>query len=348
MIVSCFVFIRQIAAPLFSYLKTGIALLLLLPTVSYSSSIDVYATYQNLAGRLIPLELGKKVEKELFHHGFTTAKTTLIAPSISVTPRVVFDQNTNGGNSKKPLVLGNMKFLGQPDLEKRSGLVAGAETSMKFRHATGWGKYVDFNASISEAVDVSKLNRIRTNNFKFCSINHIHNWTYLDACYGEASTEKELSSSTNIYKNYKLSKLFQFQTDTYGKIGLGHEFRNNGTFDQRVHIIELETLNAKRRLSLIFKHGDKPRVTNQHALKHSFTISSNFKLMQRSGNVAFTTSQYGGSKLLGFDRNDKSHTLIFSTKISKHMNLQFGYHQNISSIDYYSDEYPILNLNFIN
>ena len=347
MTISLLGFVRPIAAPLL-FSSIAIALLFLSPSISYSASIDVYAKYKSVAGRLIPLELGKRVGTELSNHGFTTASTTLISPSISVTPLVKFDQNTNGGNSRKPLILGDMKFVGQPELEKRSGLVAGAVTDMKFRHATGWGKYVDFTASISEAVDVSKLNRIRTNNFKFCSINHIHNWTYLDACYGEASTEKELSSSTNIYKNYKLSKLFQFKTDAYGKIGLGNEFINNGIFEQRVHTIDIETLNAQRRLSLIFKHGDKPRVTNQHALEQSVTISSSFKILQRHGNIAFTAQRFGGSKLLGFDRNDNSQTLILSTNISKHINLEFGYHKNISSIDYYSDEYPILNLNFIN
>ena len=317
-------------------------------TSTYASTLDAYAAYRSVAGKIIPAQVGKSIERKLQDQGFVRGKTALHYPKLSASPLFYVDQNTNGGNPKKPLRIGNLTFSGQPELEKRSGIVAGIRANLRYRHSTGWGKYLDFDASASESISISSSDKIKGSAFTLCSVNYIQSWTYLDACYSEANNEKELSSSTVKSKQISLSRHFDLSNAKYSKASLGFQEINYGKYDQTSVTVGLKTLSQKRRVTIELKYGDQPSLPTQHSLKYSGKISSNFNFMRRSGQISFSAAKYGRSKIFGYDRNDTSQTVTLSTKVSKHIHVQLGYHKNTSSVDYYSDEYPILSLSFVN
>ena len=317
-------------------------------TTLTASTIDVYATYNSVAGKFVPRQLSDAIGKKMREEGFVHDKTTLISPKAKITPLLYFDQNTNGGNPSNVLTLGNISFRGNEDLKRRGGIVTGLRGSLKYRHSTGWGKYFDIEATASNALSIEHHDKISVNSLKLCSINYIKDWTYIDLCHITGARKKELNFSRTINNKVKFTKFVDFGESKYGEISTAYGTRDNGEYRQNIYSFGLQALLPTRRISLDLDYGGKSNQLNKHTLQYSGKLSSSFSVMERKGNIALSISKFSGSKLFGFPRTDTAKTLTVSTNILSNVNLQFGYHKNASSIDYYTDEYPIISFNFIN
>ena len=74
------------------------------------------------------------------------------------------------------------------------------------------------------------------------------------------------------------------------------------------------------------------------------TIFKNCSIMKRKISLKFSNEINDGGILFGIDRSDVINKLSLQTVISQNASIQVGYTSHNSSVDYFDENYPTLNL----
>lgn len=264
--------------------------------------------------------------------------------AFSLSPRVSYSSNVNGGNPDKPLALGSLVFKGDPELRKRGGFLGGAEATGGGRFLYGEGRYYDYSASAS--YEYSPLNDVTVRRLAgaLCSRNHIKNWWYVDACGRVSDIEKEFSGDTEAVASVDVVKIF---ASPAGQHQVSFDFRQVYTpdYEQDQASIAFETVQ-KRGFFISLAAGFGEPVENELAVRSFASVTLVASAGGRPVSFSAQHSFADGGLLFGFEREDETWALALSYAVTDRIGVGASYLFTDSSIDYFDRSEPSLTLQF--
>ena len=256
-----------------------------------------------------------------------------------------YSDNINGGNPHGDLTLGTLTFTGDPDLEKKSGLLANLEIGLSGRLIYDEGRYLDYAASTTLASSIDGLNSITSNKIGICSQNHIVAWWYVDVCLLRQEIQKEITQESIWRQSIAVSKISNFSDFYFAKYTFGYSLINNDIFEQDQYFAEIESIGFNG-------YGSRVRVTYGEAVPGELaqkliidgTVSINIDEAPLA--IGLSYSEAEGGSFFGYDRNENSYSVSASYPVRDNLVISIGYSVIDSSIDYFDNQSPTVNLQF--
>ena len=315
-----------------------------------NEALQVYCFLNELEKQPVSRDIAAKIDKKLKSQGYKNGlalgfKDPAEAINISVSSSINFDDNLNGGNPRGPLRLGGLTFQTDPDLERKSGVLIGGQVNLEHRKPISEGKYITLHASVSRLHNAEHDMAVGSRYGEICSINHIKNWWYLNACGVKSHQEKKLNSNNSSQYSLSTSKIFGGNDQNYSAVTAGLNNLRTEEFTQNQLRFGYENLNPNgRNFSLNVTFG-KP-VKNALTLQNSVEISYTTIIRKKPLKINFKTTNYSGSKLLGYGRSDIANSINLSLPLTKSLVLTAGATETNSSIDYYDSLTPVFGLQY--
>lgn len=126
----------------------------------------------------------------------------------SILPYVSWDPNVNGGNPSKPLTVGAITFVGDPNLYAKSGWLAGVSTSIVGRAIVGQQKYIEFSAYNSLSKSPKYGVTVYSQNYTLCGRFQVVGSVFIDHCNGYVSSSKAHRGVNSYSSSQKLLRTF--------------------------------------------------------------------------------------------------------------------------------------------
>jgi hypothetical protein len=262
--------------------------------------------------------------------------------SFAAFPLVQYSDNINGGNPDKPLVLGALTFTGDPELYRKQGVVAGLGTGLSGRYHYSESGYLTYRGNASYVYSPQHEIGIGTTSAELCSINHIGDWWYVDACANKSGTNRELGNSESSNGSVMLSKLFEGDS-SYNQVSVTYNRYFASNYDQNQYRLGWDRVHQNGVYTSLTATYGQP-VTDELTTRYSLNATIKATVEGKPLSVSFGYSDARGGKLLGIDRDDKSYSVNFSYPINDKISLTAGFSQTISSIDYFDNLTPNIGL----
>lgn len=312
-----------------------------------------YCLLNAIDGKAIDHRTAKMVDSRLRRAGSSTGLgfPRVVAfesssMSFSVRPLLSYEANINGGNPDKPLMIGNLTFNGDEALYKTSGAVAGLGAILSGRTIYGEDKYLNYNFDTSYALSSSSDDRIATTSASVCSLNHIANSWYIDACANQSRMRKTLSDSSS--SNLKLMAAYIFTSATKEhsqvKFGVNRFFADNYTQNQLV--LGIDTLHP----SSVFTGVEATfgeAIPEQLATRISVSGRVGLQVAGKPLTVNASFGEATGGLLFGVDRDAKSASISATYPVWRNFSATIGYTKTDSTIDYFDLDTPTLSIQFV-
>jgi hypothetical protein len=282
----------------------------------------------------------QKLEREGYFGGLKKSDwTTTFYP--------VFDYSSdiNGGNPNKPLIVGDMVFDGDPELMRQEGVIAILNLRASNRSTLNSGKYFQTNISGSYSYSPKHKNGFSNTNINSCYKNKVTQKVFLDMCASAGNQKKEITETNNKKLSLALSNL-TFNNDvgfSETRIEVKKLVYNNYTQNQLA--ISLDTIHKQKFYSSLKVRKGAP-VENQIALNYGLDVTLSKIIKSRKYSLSIGQEYSGGGVLLGVDRSDIASIISLNLLIKENIRLRVGYTSNNSSIDYYDQSYPSINLTY--
>lgn len=131
-----------------------------------------YCLLESIKGKLIDQSTANIVVHKLTQEGYLGGLNKP-ATTFNFYPDIAYSNNINGGNPDKPLIIGNLKFEGEPNLVAKKGAVLSLNLRSSARKTYGVGRYI--NAFVSGAFLISPEHSLSYTNARLgiCSKNRI-------------------------------------------------------------------------------------------------------------------------------------------------------------------------------
>lgn len=269
--------------------------------------------------------------------------TPLQGFSQSISPLLSYDQNINGGNPDKPLVLNSLTLVGQDELKAESGLLLGINANASYSQPIAEGSYLNSALSLYYGIHPGSDLTVQHYGFNICGNTQFEQSWFGKSCISQSGSQRELGSSRNQYVSLEVGRAFStsFTSQMAASLSLQRMF----TYDyaQTVWGLQLDTIRnfAPDTLLTLQKGEDLPY---EHALDHSISIRHNILLGRRWFTISASRTSYDGSMLFGVERSDVSDTLSVSTLIPSVGRVSVGYSRTDSTIDYYDMDSPTISI----
>ena len=265
--------------------------------------------------------------------------------STSFYPVFDYSNDINGGNPNKPLVLGGMVFDGDPELIRQEGVIATLNLRASNRSTLGSGKYFQTNVSGSYSFSPEHKNGFSNASINACYKNKITSQNSLDICASASNQKKEISESNNKSLSLALSNL-SFNNDVGFSEGQIRVKRiGNDSYIQNQLAISLDTIHKQKFFSTLRLRKGEP-VDSQIALNYGLDLSLSRIIKNRKYSLSIGQEYRDGGMLLGVDRSDLANTISLNAMINANTRIRVGYTSNNSTIDYYDQSYPSINLTY--
>lgn len=265
--------------------------------------------------------------------------------SKSIYPIVSYSDNINGGNSPKPLVIGNNTFRGDEALYRKEGIVAGLAVGLNGRYIHTERGYIKYNINSSYTQSPKHGIGISSTNASSCSINHIKNWWYLDACVNTSHIFKDITENKN--KNISLigSKVYSSYKNTYNKTSFGLNHYITETYAQNQVLVEHKTIYSNKLYST-FNFTIGGDVENQLTTQIAIRAQLIKELLNKPLKLSINYSKHDGGMLLGLDYNTRDIGISASYPVWKNLTINLGYKKSKSNINYYDNSTPSFGIQF--
>ena len=317
---------------------------------SISERLENYCLINKINSSTITLATAQQFDIRMRNEGYDSnlslnAGSTKGFRKTAVSPILSWENDLNGGNPAKDLVLGEVNFSSDQDLYKKSGLVAGVRAGLQGRRIYGAGLYFDYSLNGSHSRSGVHDIAITQTGISLCSKNHITKWYFIDGCADISRTNKEITDQKT--KNIRLttSHIFSSQNSNYHKASFGLNRNFTSTYTQHQLTFGLDTIHSNFQTSSFYlTFGEAV----QGELANRFSVAGNANLLHENKNILFNWrfSQADGGKLLGFDRSEKSLSLSITYPLSRFVTATVGYRKTDSTIDYFDTGYPTFSLQF--
>ena len=339
---------------------TAMGLLLLNPVVVNASCIGLgaderlenYCLVSALNGATINKTDLLFIDQRLRHEGYKdglgiqgTKPVDNLSTLFSVTPIFRYEDNINGGNSPQPLVVGNLRFIGDENYYKQSGVLIGLTAGLGGRYIYDQGRYLNYSLGTGYAQGFQNGVGIVSQNVSLCSVNHIAKRWYVDACADQARERKKLMDTTN--SNIKLigSHVFSSPTKQHKqfKFGINRYLADN--YNQNQIQFGFNTTHPQGVFTgLDTTFGEA--VNEQLATR--FFVAGTVGLYFARKPLKFTASyrRSSGGLLLGFDRDSNTASISATYPVWRNFTATLGYSNTDSNIDYFDASGPSLDVQF--
>lgn len=317
---------------------------------SGDSRLQIFCIVEEIAGKkidyttLLSVDIRLKAEGHKLGVGLPERISNTTFESYAV-PVLEYSSNINGGNPNKDLVLGSLTFKGDSTLLRKKGILAGVGVGSSGRHIYGEGRYLDFNYGASYLHSQEHGIGFTRAFFNLCSKNHVHSNWYLDACVSTKKLKRETADDDSGIFSIGVAKLFSIGSNSYYQANF-----NVG----RLLVEEYEQNQLSFGLSTIHSNGLYTAlnatlgadIADKLVSKHSFSATVGATLFNRPLTASYAYGFADGGKLLGFERNDTSHSFNIAYTLHPRFKVSFGYREVNSSIDYFSESEPIFGFQF--
>lgn len=303
--------------------------------------LQLYALLNSVEGKLVTKGVAQELNKRLTDQGYISEGSNNQSLKLAVVPTLAFDQNINGGNPSRDLVLGNIRFVGDKALHEKSGVLAGGFLDAKGRQIIGAGHYLTYGLrggySYNETHNVSV---VRTN-FNFCAINNVESWSYLDVCANHSIVNKAITRNSTTNFNFSLTHLFTSSTGNYHKTTWSMNRLFTDEYEQDQIILDFTSILDNHSTAIISLTAGEA-VDDQLVTQLSMSGRYGTKLGNRNVWLGANFSTASGGKLLGFDRSDKVSHVSITYQLSDQLTATLGFQNTDSSIDYFDATFPTL------
>ena len=148
-------------------------------------------------------------------------------------------------------MIGNNTFLSDKKLHRKEGVVAGLGANLNGRYTYSKRRYVSYKISSSYTRSPKYGIGISSTNASFCSINHINDWWYIDACAYTSAINKEISDSKNNNISLMGSKVYSGVENIYNEAIFGMNLYLAEKYTQKQLLIGYNTVHSNSLYSSI-------------------------------------------------------------------------------------------------
>ncbi|WP_445808804.1 hypothetical protein [Yoonia sp.] len=262
-----------------------------------------------------------------------------------VSPVLDYNTNINGGNPNRPLVLGGLEFTGDEEFLRKEGIVAGVGAGVNGRSIVGEGRYLDYGIAANYAYSPQHgLSTVR-GSANLCSRNHIANQWYMDACGDTTRLVRDLAAETNSGLSLSTAKLFTTGNGAYHSASVGVRRYYAEAYQQNQIQLGWNTVRNRGAYTAI-NAAFGETVASQLSLRRSVSATVGTTVFNRALTATVVYSYADGGKLLGFERNDTTRSINISYGLTQNMSLNVGYRSIDSTIEYFSEQEPIVSVQF--
>jgi len=304
-----------------------------------------FCLLQSVTGKLIDDRTAILVSQRLKQEGYFGGLTSPIART-HVYPTLSYSSNINGGNPDKNLILGELEFEGDPSLVAKEGLVVGANFSSTYRATYKEGQYLD--ASLLAGVSFSPEHSISytTLNWSACSRNKLHPASYLDFCANASNLNRKLSIDRTESVSLSLGHLKYRNNFGFSDLSYGLQRSFFAGYQQNQAHVSLDTTHEKQWYSSFgVRLGEA--VVDKLALNYGLDASATKMIGGRLITVSLAREYSNGGKLLGVNRADRTTRVQVSVPLTQKVSAKVVYAKTDSSIDYFDEEGPRIDLTLV-
>ena len=259
--------------------------------------------------------------------------------SLSIYPILRFEPNINGGNPHKTLQVGDLVFNSETNLQT-SGAVLGLGVSGRGRYAYGSQQFIDYSLRTSLQTSPQTMDQIRSSQLSICNSSKLYGAFYLDVCGGVSEENKTLSQSRS--EEFTVGMLHVGNLPAGNPFEFGVEVQNT-----------IQSSNEQKRIQFKWGQYTKFGVINFktmfgepsdtfHSLDFSYDIQIGSVIAGKRVKLSLSTARYSGSQYFGVERKDRTTRILSEIPVGRGANVQVGFSQNDSSIDYFSSYEPVL------
>ena len=314
------------------------------------SRLQTYCIVRSIEGATINLDAAKFVDYRLKHEGYKrgiglpgAVEQTTFTPYIA--PIVDYNTDINGGNPNRPLVLGNLTFMGDETLLRKEGLVAGLAVGADGRHIYGPGKYIDYGIGASYAHSPEHDIGIGRAFANLHSKNHIRNLWYVFAFENTNKLWRDLNDDSSRTVGLSLVKLLATEQRSYHQANVGLRRFWDDEYEQNQLTVGLQTIHNTG-IHTAFNVVLGEAVTNTLVTRHSINATVGTSLFKKPLSATFSHSHANGGKLLGIEREDTIRSFAITYTVHPRISVTIGFRETDSSISYFSESQPIVGVQF--
>ena len=315
-----------------------------------STRLSNYCALDKIQGARVDVRTAQLIDYKLKLEGSKQGLgfPTRVEPhstSKAIYPILSYSNNINGGNSPEPLVLGNLTFEGDENLNRKEGIVAGLGVGLNGRYIHAEEKYLTYGANASYAYSPEHGIGISTTSANVCSVNHISNWWYVDACANTSRVRKDITDDTNSNISISGSKVFTSSENSYSQMNLGVNRYFASVYTQNQVVIGLDTIHANGVYSA-FDVTFGEAVENQLATRFSVSAQVTAQVANKPLTLSASYARADGGMLLGVERSGNTVGISASYQVWKNLSASIGYRRTDSTIDYFDVSTPTFGIQF--
>ena len=265
--------------------------------------------------------------------------------SKAIYPILSYSNNINGGNSPEPLVLGNWTFIGQEELFRKEGVLAGVGLGLSGRYIHDEGRYLSYGVNARYAHSPKHGIGIATTSANVCSVNHVKNWWYIDVCANTAHVRKDIEDATNSNLSVKSSKVFESSDGVYSEASFGINRYFVEGYTQNQLIFGYDTIHSNSVFSA-FNITLGESIENELTTRFAVRGRVSRPLANKSLTLTAGYSKADGGKLFGIERSENTYSVSATYPIWRNFRATLGYRITDSTIDYFDVRTPSLGIQF--
>lgn len=314
--------------------------------------LELYCIVEKLDGAIVSPDTAKYADQKLkalgFSKGLSLGNPTESIPyrtSLTWQPTLEYENNLNGGNQHRDLVVGNYVFQGDEARVRKGGLLAGIGVDLKGTYFYGPGRYMSL--SLNKGYKHSFQYNLSVDSYALsaCSMNHVYNWWSVDICYSENKIKKKFSTTS--LKNLKMSgsKIITLPYTSYAKFGVGFERYNDPGMQQNRISAELNTILPEGKFAAL-KITIGRAVPNKLALSHDIVVSVSRPFYGKPLSLKLSQTRYEGGNFFGLDWSEKSNHVGIEYPLTPSLTASLGFRKKTGTIDYFEEEAPTFGVSY--
>lgn len=304
-----------------------------------------YCILSKVDGKRVDAQTANVVIQRMRREGYFGG---LNAPQVitKVYPTFSYSNNVNGGNPDKKLKLGNLEFDGEPELVAKEGVVSSLNLTASNRTTISEGRYLDANAALSYSYSPEHALSYIDTSIRLCSKNKINKNTHVDVCASTTSQNKDITRDQTDSLSASWGKLLYAEKIGYTEAKLGITMVSKEAFEQSQFHVSVDTIHDRNLFSSVSIKFGEP-IEDSLALNYGIGLGLSGMVKNRKVTLNLNHEYSDGGRLLGVERDNTVTTVSLSTQLSWGTSITLGYKSSNSSIDYFDQYYPIINLTHV-
>lgn len=287
----------------------------------------------------------RAMETSLRQNGFyhTGSGPTVLSRSGQIDPVLAWDGNINGGFLADRFSLYGLSFDVDPARRALPGMVTGARASGQMRLAYGEGRFLDLRGSLEGAYSPRHGIGRGQAGFEACARNHLHGWTFADACVTASHSYRSLGSSTTGTLTLALARLHAARASEHElTAGVSRTFLQGHTQDSLSLGWNAVWNRAVTGLDLTLAAP----IPGETALRQRIQGSVGWMWQGRTMRVGVWHQRSEGGMLMGMARIDRVSGISLSVQARPNLTIEVMHQMTRSSIGLFDENRTGVNLRF--